>query len=38
MVVFNGDRISFAKTYVKKKTKEVKQIENKNQLNLFDEE
>lgn len=38
MVVFNGDRVSFAKTYVKKKAKQVKDIEDKNQLNLFEEQ
>lgn len=34
LVVFNGDRVTFAKTYIKKKTKK---IENPNQLSLMDE-
>lgn len=38
MVVFNGDRVSFAKTYVKKKAKQAKLIEDKKQLNLFEEQ
>lgn len=36
MIVFNGDRVTFAKTYVKKKEKGNK-IENKDQLKLFSE-
>ena len=34
MIVFNGSRVTFAKTYVKKRKK--KQIDNKNQMRLFD--
>lgn len=42
MVVFNGNRITFAKTYVKKNTDKTlkaaqKDYEEKNQLNLFQE-
>lgn len=33
MIVFNGSRVTFAKTYIKRKRK--KQIEDKNQMKLF---
>lgn len=36
LVVFNGDRVTFAKTYIKKKKD--KEIANKNQLDLFQPE
>lgn len=34
MIVFNGSRVTFAKTYVKRRKK--KQIEDKNQMRLFE--
>lgn len=38
MVVFNGDRVSFARTYVKKKQTSIKSKEDKNQLALWEKE
>ena len=38
MVLFNGDRISFAKTYVKKKHSSVKSVEDRDQLALWEKE
>jgi hypothetical protein len=35
LIMFNGDRVSYAKMYVKKKTKQVRD-ENPNQIDLFD--
>lgn len=39
MVIFNGSRVTFAKSYVNKTAAKVKkqEVENKNQLSLFDE-
>lgn len=36
MIVFNGSRVTFAKTYIKKQTRRNKQVENKNQMKLFE--
>lgn len=36
MVVFNGDRVSFAKTYVKKKQSSIKTPEDKRQLSIWE--
>lgn len=38
MVLFNGDRVSFARTYVKKKQSSIKSTEDKNQLSLWEAE
>lgn len=35
MIVFNGDRVTFARTYVKKQNK--KKVDNPNQLSIFDD-
>lgn len=36
MIMFNGDRVTFAKTFVKKKVTQ-KRLDNPDQMNLFDE-
>lgn len=38
MVLFNGDRITFAKTYVKSTQKKISKVEDKRQLSLFEAE
>ncbi len=38
MVVFNGDRVSFARTFVKKKQSSIKSEEDKRQLSLWETE